>query len=58
MNFFHFPKFEMNFLKASTHFGRAGLEIFWELGNYVPEFAVSLLLMAITLRTLKPKLRV
>ena len=37
----------------STHFGRAGSETSWELGNYVPEFAVSLLLEPIKLRTLK-----
>ena len=41
----------------STHFGRAGMEISWELGNYVPEFAVSLLLLTIKLRTLKQKSR-
>jgi len=27
-----------------THFGCAGLKTAWELGNYVPEFMVSLLL--------------
>ena len=37
----------------STHFGRAGLETSWELGNCIPEFAVSLLLEPIKLRTLK-----
>ena len=37
----------------STHFGRAGSETSWELGNYVPEFAVSLLLEPIKLRALK-----
>ena len=44
----------------STHFGCASVEIFWELGSYmyVTEFAVSLLLMAIKLQTLKPKPRV
>ena len=42
----------------STHFGRTGVGISWELGNYVTEFAVSLLLLAIKLRTLKRKPRV
>ena len=44
----------------STHFGRVGVEISWELcySNYVTEVAVSLLLMAIKLPTLKRKPRV
>ena len=42
----------------STHFGRAGLETSWELGFCIPEFAVSLLLEPIKLRTLKWTLQV
>ena len=29
----------------STHFGRAGLETSWKHGNYVPEFAVLLIVI-------------
>ena len=36
----------------ATHFGYVGLEKSWELWNYVPEFAVLLLLEPIKLQTL------
>ena len=46
---------QVNLQWISTHFGCASVEISWELRNYVTEFAVSLFLMTIKLRTLKWK---